>query len=327
MIKVMTKVNMKMNNTVKEIATELLSYDNITIISHIRPDGDTLGCAFALKRTLKKCGKSVKVVCESEISPRYRFISDGKDRIDTECEGKIVCVDVASPDMAGKKYVNFAENADIVIDHHASNSGYGKLNLIDADAAACGEIMTELIEELCPIDKKTAEFLYTAISTDTGCFVYGNTTDNTHVVAAKLISCGINLQKLNKLLFRTKSKTAFEIERRALDSLEYYYDGTVISMKIELNWINELGACEDDMESISSIPGQIEGVKAAATFRQIGENEYKVSVRTNGEADGSAVCKEFGGGGHKMAAGCTVSGNYDELKKLFANRLHEGIRK
>lgn len=314
-----------MINTLSEIVSALKSFDTVTIISHIRPDGDTLGSAYALCYALQKCGKKVKVVCESEISPRYRFLSQGEKDINHSPEGAIVCVDVAAPDMAGK-YSDYAKNADVVIDHHGTNSLYGKLNLVDADAAACGEIMLEIVKQLCPVDKLMAECLYTAISTDTGCFVYANTTSSTHRAAAELISCGIDVAALNKNLFRTKSPAALEIERRALDSVKYYYDGRIISMKISLDWITELSACEDDLESISSIPAQIQGVDAAATFREIAKDTYKVSVRTNGEVDGGAVCKALGGGGHKMAAGCTLTGDFDSVRDILVQKLFEGMK-
>ena len=315
-----------MNNVVKEIANELLSYNDITIISHIRPDGDTLGSAYALYHALKKSGKNVQVVCETPISPRYRFISLNKENIANDCFGKIVCVDIAAPDMAGNKYIDFAKNADIVIDHHDTNTGYGKLNVVDGKAAACGEIMYEIIKELCDIDKCIAECLYTAISTDTGCFVFGNTTKNTHRVAAELLAYDFSVEKLNKWLFRTKTKAAFEIQKCALETLNYFHEDSIVCMLIPLDVIAKLNATEDDLEGIASIPGQLEGVKAAATFRQLSKDTFKLSVRTNGEIHAGEVCKLFGGGGHKMAAGCTLTGNYNELCEIFAERLYENLK-
>ncbi len=312
-----------MNDTVTQITKKLLEFDVITLITHIRPDGDTLGSAFALFHALKKLGKNVQVVCESEISPRYRFLSDGAENICNDCNGHIVCVDIASPELAGKKYLDKAKNADIVIDHHPTNSKFGKLNLICEDAAACGEIVYDIIEEMGVIDKTIAECIYTAISTDTGCFVYPCTTAYSHKIAAKLIDVGIDTAKLNKLLFRTKTVAAFEIERRALETLEYFYDNTIACMVIKCSWLKELDANEDDIEGLSSIPVQISGVIASATFREISENKYKLSVRTNGKIDASLVCKSFGGGGHKMAAGCTMIGNYDDLKHTMADKLNE----
>ncbi len=315
-----------MNNNVVEIAQKLLSYDEITIISHIRPDGDTLGSAYALYHALKFHNKKVQVVCETEISPRYRFLSEQKSNIANDCFGKIVCVDIAAVDMAGQKYSKFAENADIVIDHHETNTGFGKLNLINPDAAACGEIMLEVVKQLCPINKCIAECLYTAISTDTGCFVYANTTANTHKVASELLNYGVDIEKLNKWLFRTKSKAAFEIEKHALESLEYFYNDKIVCMLIPLDIIKKLNATEDDLEGIASIPGQISGVIATATFRQTSEDSFKLSVRTNGQVHAGEVCKKFGGGGHKMAAGCNLSGDYKQLATEFAKTLYENLK-
>ena len=300
-------------NSIKEIVAALSAADGITILTHVHPDGDTLGCAFALKRLLEKQGKTVRVNCDSEISPRYRFLSDGRELLDDEPLDTVVCVDIATPALAGK-YAPLAEKAYIVIDHHLSNPGYGKYNLVDPQAAACGEIILKLADELGGLDSRIAEDLYTAVSTDTGCFVYSNTTADTHIAAARLISAGADAAKLNKLLFRTKSHAAFELERRSLDSLEYFYDGSVTCMRLELDWIRELHACEDDIEGISSIPARIEGVKAAVTFRCVEEGRYKVSLRTNGEVNGADVCRMFGGGGHKNAAGCTMLGDYESVK-------------
>ncbi len=312
-----------MKSNIKETAEKLLALGEITIITHIRPDGDTLGCAYALYHALKSKGKRVQVVCESEISPRYRFLSDGKANIDGEVFGNVVCVDIAVPSLAGKKYEEFAKNADIVIDHHPTNTYYGKHNLVRDNAAACGEIIYDIVDEMDCIDKTIADCLYTAISTDTGCFVYASTSSYTHMVASKLADAGAEIANLNKLLFRTKTSTAFEMERRALDSLEYFYNGSIVCMLIKNDWIKELLATEDDMEGLSSIPTQIEGVKGSATFRQIGQNEYKLSVRTDGTISASDVCAIFGGGGHKMAAGCTMHGEYDNLKIEMADKLFE----
>lgn len=310
--------------SVTELVNILRTLKQATIITHVRPDGDTLGSAFALCHALERLGVDAHVVCDSEISPRYRFLTDGQARLREDCAGTVICVDIAAPSMAGR-YADDAKDADIVIDHHYSNAGYGKACFVDASAAACGEIVLEIVSQLGAIDKCIADCLYTAISTDTGCFVYANTTAATHAAAARLIEAGADVKTLNKLLFRTKSPAAIEIERRALESMEYFYDRQIVCMRIELDWIRELSASDDDMESISSVPAQIEGVKAAATFRRIDETRYKLSVRTNGEIDAAAVCRRFGGGGHKMAAGCTMTGSYDKLKQIMADSLAEGF--
>ena len=310
-----------MNNSKAQIINIFKTQTDFTLIAHRRPDGDTLGCCFALKHALELLGKRACVICCDEISPRYRFLTDGKGVLDASVNGCIVCVDLASPEMAGEKYKPYAERADIVIDHHPSNKGYGKVNLICPLAAATGEIIYEIIVELCPIDSFIADCLYTAISTDTGCFVYGNTTEASHKIAAKLINAGANIKNLNKNLFRTKTKAAFEIERQALDSLEYFNNATISTMLISLDMLLTTGASEDDIENLSSIPITVEGVAASATFRQLDKEIFKVSLRTNGVADASVVALSFGGGGHKMAAGCTLTGDYSYVKNLVVNEL------
>ena len=315
-----------MNNSVSQIVSVLLSFDEMTILTHVRPDGDTLGSAFALCRALEKVGKRVQVVNYTGISPRYTFLAGGKSDIHNKCFGKIVCVDVADPKMTGETYAEYAQNADVVIDHHPTNAGFGKLNLIDPHAAACGEIVLEIIKEICEPDKCIADCLYTAISTDTGCFVYANTTEKTHYAAAELIGYGADATALNKSLFRTKSKAAFEMERAVIENMQFHYDNKIVTTVIPLDKIISSGACEDDLDGVSSIPGQVSGVIASATFRQITENEFKISLRTNGEIDGGAVCKSFGGGGHKMAAGCTMYGDYPELAKLMAQTLYRKLK-
>ena len=312
-----------MTNTVSEITQLLCSYDTLTLITHTRPDGDTLGCAYALFYALKKLGKNVKVVCDSEISPRYKFLSGDKTNISDSCEGAIVCVDIATPKLAGEKYFEIAKNADIVIDHHPSCEYYAKHNLVVPTAAACGEIIYNVVCEMGVMDKQIADCLYTAISTDTGCFVYPSTSANTHYIAAKLIEAGADSSALNKLLFRTKTRAAIEIEKRATQSLEYFYDNKIAIMLIKNDWISELNATEDDLEGVSSIPTKIEGVEASATFRQLSDNTYKLSVRSVGSIDVCEVCKQFGGGGHKNASGCTIEGDYETYKQIFAQKLYE----
>ncbi len=310
-----------MNNNLGKIIDFLKQGNVFTLIAHRRPDGDTLGCCFALKHALESLGKTANVICADEISPRYQFLTGGKSRLTETVQGSIVCIDLASADMAGEAYMEYAKMADIVIDHHPSNKGYGKLNFIDPTAAATGEIMYNIISKLCRVDSFIADCLYTAISTDTGCFAYGNTTMASHDIAARLIEAGADIRALNKNLFRTKTRAAFEIERQALDSLEYFNDMKIATMLISLEMFEKSGAGEDDIENLSSVPITVQGVAASATFRQLKNDVFKVSLRTNGLVDASLAAISFGGGGHKMAAGCTVKGNYNTVKNLVVNEL------
>ncbi len=315
---------MSRSNSLIEIATFLKGQQQLTLLCHVRPDGDTLGCAFGLKAVLEELGKSVRVLCADSVSPRYRFLSEGAEELTGQPEGAIVCLDIASPEMAGD-YKELALRADVVIDHHATNPGYGKLNYVDGEAAAAGEIMVELAKLLGTLPQKAAVYFYTAIATDTGCFKYGNTTARTHRMAAELAECGIDLAGLNKWLFQTKRKAEFELNRLAMETIRYFAGEKIVSMRISRQMLAETGAGADELEVISSLPIQIEGVAAAATFKELEDGSYKVSLRTNGTVHGGEVCALFGGGGHRQAAGCSMSGDYAEVEQKMIDALEKAL--
>lgn len=312
------------NNSLAEIAAYLKGQQQLTLICHARPDGDTLGCAFGLKNLLEQMGKEVAVLCASPILPRYHFLSGGLEELKGEPRGGIVCLDMAAAYMAGL-YEELAMRADVVIDHHPTNPHFGKLNYVDASAGATGEIMVELAELLAPLTPCAAEAFYTAISTDTGCFKYGNTTARTHRAAAKLIEAGFDLQACNKWLFQTKRKAELEINRMAMETIRFFAEGKLASMLISLEMQQESGVVADELEEISSLPIQLEGVKAAATFKELMPNVYKVSVRTTGTVHGGEVCGLFGGGGHRQAAGCKLECPYAEAEEKMMKALQQAL--
>lgn len=311
---------MSRNNTLSEIAEYLKGQQLLTLLCHVRPDGDTLGSAFGLAALLRMLGKEVQVLCADPVSPRYRFLSGGEECLLGEGEGALVCIDIASPDMAGS-FKELALGADVVIDHHPTNPFYGKLNYVDPSAGATGEIMVALAKELGVMNGEAAAAFYTAIATDTGCFKYGNTTRNTHLAAAKLMEEEFDYVALNKWLFQTKSRAEFEINRKAMETLRYYEGGKIVTMLISWEMQQQTGAGADEMESISALPIQLEGVVAAATFKEQKEGGYKVSLRTNGQLHGGEICAHFGGGGHAMAAGCSMEGPFEKAEGQMASYL------
>lgn len=315
---------MSRNNTLIEIAEFLQGQQILTLLCHARPDGDTLGCAFGLKAVLEALGKEVQVLCADPVSPRYLFLSEGKADLTGEPKGALVCLDVASPEMAGD-YKELALAADAVIDHHPTNKGYGKLNFIDGTAAAAGEIMVELAKLLGSLPQKAAVYFYTAISTDTGCFKYGNTTARTHRAAAELAETGFDLAAVNKWLFQTKRKAEFELNRLAMEQIRYYEGGKIVTMRITRKMLEETGAGADELEVITSLPIQIEGVVVAATFKENPDESHKVSLRTDGTLHGGEICGLFGGGGHRQASGCTMDGPFETIEKMMIEALQKAM--
>lgn len=293
-------------STVVEICTALKAVEECTVFMHHRPDGDTVGSAAALGRCLQKLGKRVQYACSDPVTPRYAYLLPAP--LSETPTGTLIAVDIAAPDMGGR-FEEYVKQADIVIDHHGSNPGYGKLNLVYPEAAACGEVIYEIIRQLMPLDQEMAEALYVAVSTDTGCFLHGNTTPHTHRVAAELMELGLDITALNRKLFVIKSRACLMVRNRLLDTLQLRCDGKLATLVLPLSTVEELGATEDDLENIAGLGMNLEGVCAAATLRQTGEKEYKVSLRSDGSVNAATVCKAFGGGGHAMAAGCSLHGD------------------
>ena len=174
-------------------------------------------------------------------------------------------------------------------------------------------------------DKDIANAIYTGITTDTGCFRYTNVTAETHRIAADMIDCGAESGMINRLMFETKSRSRLEIERRVMDSIQFYLDGRCAIAYATIDMMKESGAVDNDMEGVSSLPRQIEGVMAGITLREKNNGKFKVSVRTTDELDASAICANFGGGGHKAAAGCMITGTLNEAIEQMIEVVRQAL--
>jgi len=309
--------------TIAETVSWLKARDNFLILTHRRPDGDTIGCAGALAQGLLEYGKTAYVLDNPEITPRYlRFVKDylAPDGFEPE---HIVMVDTASADLFPKNGSRYMGAVSLCIDHHPSNTLFAQYTCLDGSYASCGEIIYETLIALSgSISTKSAEHLYAAISTDTGCFVFSNTTANTLRVASLLIEAGAPYKQLNKLLFRTKTRSRIKVEGAIYSGLEFHFGGAVAISTITRDMINSAGATEDDLDDISSLPGAIEGVRAGITIREIASPlDCKVSVRTAPPVDANAICKRFGGGGHSMAAGFTLNKPTSEIREMLLEAL------
>ena len=209
---------------------------------------------------------------------------------------------------------------DLAIDHHPSNSWFAKNSLVDASCAACGEIVYRVAMDLNgKVGPETAKLLFIALTTDTGCFRYGNTTADTHRIAAALIDAGAPGTEINKKLFRTKTRGRVLIESEMLNNIEFTRDSQIATVVVTREMIERAGADEDDLEDIAAIHGQIEGVVVSITIRELEDGTSKVSVRTNKLVDAGAICAELGGGGHAMAAGVSLNcGVWEAKEKILA---------
>jgi phosphoesterase RecJ-like protein len=305
----------------KQTAELLLANDSFAIICHASPDGDTLGGAYALCGALQKIGKRAKVILPEAASRRFDYLLSAVEVQEFD-EEFAVTVDVADSELLGDLKEKY-KNPDLCIDHHISNTGYAKNLLLDSDAAAACEVVFRLIK-LFGANAMSADIaacLYTGISTDTGCFKFSNTSADSHRLTAELMEYGFDCAGLNYLLFEMRTKERLALERIALESVEMHFDGrcAMISLTKEA-----IGAADDeDMNAISALSRQIEGVEAGVTLKEKEENVWKASVRTKSYMNAQVICASFGGGGHQRASGCKLNGTLEECKK----KLLEEIKK
>ncbi len=311
--------------TLESAAKTLLSKDKILILTHRSPDGDTIGSGYALAMALRKLGKNVKVDCTDPFPEKYSYFTDKLEKLEFD-EEFVVSVDVADTKLLGEKLSDYADKIDLCIDHHGSNTKFAKEYYVESSAAAAAQVIAKLIKFMnVEFDKDIANAIYTGITTDTGCFRYTNVTAETHRIAADMIDCGAESGMINRLMFETKSRSRLEIERRVMDSMQFYLDGKCAIAYATIDMMKESGAVDSDMEGVASLPRQIEGVMAGITLREKNNGKFKVSVRTTDELDASAICANFGGGGHKAAAGCMITGTLNEAIEQIVEVVRQAL--
>lgn len=310
--------------TLDEAAKLLLSWNNIEILTHQSPDGDTLGSGYALACALKAKGKNVRVITCEEIVGNFAFLKDGlKTDEDFVCE-KVVSVDVATPSLLGVNREKYENIIDLCLDHHVTNDMEATYKYVDSESAAAGEIVLKLIDALgVEIDKHIANCLYTAIATDTGCFKYSNTTGDTLRAAARLLDLGCDSQMINYTFFELTTRKRVELEKYIYDTMEFCCDGKCAVIYITCDIVNKLQLTDDDMGGIESIPRRIEGVRLGLTIKEKAENLCKISARTNGDVSANEFCKNFGGGGHAAAAGCAINENIQKVREMIISKAEE----
>lgn len=300
--------------------------DDFLVLTHAHPDGDTLGCGFALCEALKNCGKNAVVRCCDTVPEKYSYMGKACTQ-DIEYEN-IVAVDVADAKLLGKEFEErFGSRVKLCIDHHGSNRLYAEKTLLDPSAAAACEIILEVIRALgVKVTKNIADCIFTGLSTDTGCFRYANVTPRTMRMAAEMIESGADHSKINVIMFETKTKTYVALERLALESMKMYLDDRCAYITITQDMYRQSGSDESEVDAIAAIPRQIEGVKIGVTMREKLDGTFKVSMRTHEGVDASAVCAMLGGGGHPRAAGCTVRGDAETAREIVLSAIEKHMK-
>ena len=307
-----------------EVAEGLKRPRNTLITCHVKPDGDCLGSAFALKELLQMLGSRAWVVCAEEIPHRLAFLLDGEQTSIlpssipsdlTDC--RVIAVDTASPMQAGALFDLYGDRYTLMIDHHGRGTPFAD-HWILPEASATGEMIFTLSRILLTdgaiseLQRKAASCIYAAISSDTGGFRFSNTTPETHRTAAELILAGIDAAEINRRLFSSVSYLQMEAEHAGFQRLRLFENGRIAAITFPYKVKKALGLRDEHTETLIDVARMIEGVDVAIVLKQSSEEPvYRLSMRSAIDFDVSAICAVFGGGGHVRAAGATIEGSSD----------------
>lgn len=299
------------NADIAGCAQRIKACNSAVIVSHIAPDGDTLGSAAALMLSLRAMGKRAVWACADTLPYAYAFMPFSGEILPIEEAGDAdmyIAVDCATLERMGDaaQYFQNAPNK-INLDHHYTNERFGDLVYVDQYASSTGEIILELIETLgVPLSEDMARCLYIAISTDTGNFCYANTTAKTFRAAAKMLDAGVNVDLLSRMIYNTRSFAKTKLIGAGIDHMELYCDGRIAIMALTLEQILDTHSAELDTEGLVDYARDVDSVEIAAFLRETASGTIKVSLRAKLDADVGAIAETYAGGGHKRAAGCTL---------------------
>lgn len=283
------------------------NHDNCLILTHKRPDGDTLGCAAGLCALLRKIGRQAYVLDNPDSSPQLHSYIEAYLPPEDFRPAQVIAVDIADTKLLPEEALPWLERGiDLAIDHHKSHKPFAAQYYVDERAAACAEVITQLAQDFGVLDAEIATPLYVGLATDTGCFVYSSTTARTHRIAAMLMEQDIDVLGINKQYFQTKSVRRMKLEGLLIEQVHLYDEGRLAIATLTREMIQASGAEGADLEDIPKILSPLEGAWATITIKMGEENEAKISVRTSYGLDASAICAQFGGGGHSGAAGALL---------------------
>lgn len=312
--------------TTAQAAEFLQARDGYLILTHVRPDGDTIGCAAGLCRALRQIGKTAYILENPEITELFTDYVEGLTIKSEFVADTVISVDIAARSLFPDPAKPYLDRVDLAIDHHPSQEFFAKATCLDSGKAACGQIVYEIVRQLAPITPDIGEALYVAVSTDCGCFQYSNTDADVHRTAAELMESGFDPYPVNRKFFRTKTFKRLKLEGLLTAGMELRDGGQTALVFLTRAMIDEVGASERDMDDISAFVGQIEGVKNGVTLKETTDGHVKISLRTDpGDLNASKVCALLGGGGHAAAAGAMLEGSIEAVRRAVIDAI-EAVR-
>ncbi len=310
-------------------ATLLRQSDRLLLLTHKRPDGDTVGSASALCLGLRAMGKQAFLAINEDMTPKLAAFMQGMTAPEGFVPQLVVAVDIADETLFCLSMEQYKGKVDLCIDHHPSNKQYAKALFLDAGAAATGELICTLLRQLeLEISVEMWERIYLAVATDTGCFKFGNTTPYAHAIAADCLAAGVKFHPINRAFFQLKSRARMEMEKQLFATLRFSADGRVVATAITRDFVESIGANNDDMDNLSTLTMELEGVVCGMVLTEnVTRGTFKASVRTQAPFDASRLCATFGGGGHARAAGATLEGTAEQVVQAMMQAAEEELKR
>jgi phosphoesterase RecJ-like protein len=310
------------------IADAIRERRRFVISSHSRPDGDSIGSQLAAAYALRQLGKHVDIVNKDAAPPPLRQFPGVPqiaiaDRVTGEYDAAIVmeCGDLARTGVTGlERY--FVIN----IDHHPGNTGYGQLNWFDPGAAACGEMVFDLVAALgVPLSREIATHIYLAILTDTGAFHYSNISPRTFEICKQAVLAGVSPLAVARDVYDSNNMGRLKLFGAVLSRMQIDSTGRIAIVYLDHEMAAAAGGTYEDTEGLINLPLTVKEIQAVVFFKENGPDEYRVSMRSKDDVDVAAIARQFDGGGHKNAAGCTALGRFDDLKRRLVSDIQQAI--
>jgi len=317
-------------STAAAVAAEIRPRQRFVVTSHARPDGDAIGSSLAMAYALKHLGKDVRVVMR-DAPPPAMLVFPGVPGIEVAAHvtdpGDAVIV-MECGDLARTGVTGLDRAFVINIDHHPGNQMFGQANWFDLSAAACGEMVFDLVRELgVPLTPEIATHVYVAILTDTGSFHYSNITSRTFDMCRQCIEAGVSPQDVARNIFDSNHLGRLKLFGAVLSGMQLDETGRIATVWVDQELARRSGGTYEDTEGLINLPLTVKEILAAVFFKENGPGDWRVSMRSKGAIDVNAIAKEFGGGGHKNASGCSAKGTLPELRVLFERKLTDAIEK
>jgi bifunctional oligoribonuclease and PAP phosphatase NrnA len=304
--------------------------DRFAITSHVRPDGDSLGSSLGLYWLLRALDKDVEVIMRDPAPHAYQQLP-GADTIcvtssvDRPYDAVFVieCSDIDRPGL-----IDLEKQLVVNIDHHSTTELFGTINWIDSTASAVGEMIYNLSKATgVRVTKEIAECLYTALLTDTGSFHYSNTTERTFKIASELVRTGVKPAKTAEAIFGSYKWSKIELLSQVLATAKRDESGQVAWMRQTLAMQQQTNASEEDADGFVNFPLSIAEIEAAVLFKECSAGVYRTSLRSKGDVNVAKIAEQFGGGGHRNAAGCTLEGSWEEVEQKIVPLLQDAVKR